>query len=155
MTGLRTRERPPAGLEPISPAWGGLVASIGLMVGTGRDLPLRLTFVALAFLIGGFLAGVRASARRPAHALAAVAVAYLLHAGFVVAARAIDAIGGPGPPALVGDGRGWALAAVVALAAAASGGALVGSWLRPAGQGNPYRPARERSQPSARRSNSR
>lgn len=147
MTGLTPRERPPGRIDPIAAAWGGLAASIGLMAGTGRDWPLRLVAAVLAFLVGGFLAGVRASARRPAHALLAAGVAYLLHAAYVMAARIIEVFGGPGAPPLAGGGALWALATLVALVAAGGGGALAGSWLRPAGS--------RRAQAPVRRSNSR
>ncbi len=61
-----------ARLDMIAVVWGGLVASIGLMAGAGRDWPVRLAAAALSFAIGGFLAGVRAAARRPMHAVGGV-----------------------------------------------------------------------------------
>ncbi len=126
--------RPASRVDPIPVAWGGLVASVGLMAGAGRDWPVRLAAAVLSFGVGGFLAGVRAAARRPAHAIAAGFVGYVIHTGFVVLARVIDAFGGPDAPAIApGTGREWVTAAVVALAAALAGGMVAHSWLTPAG----------------------
>jgi hypothetical protein len=125
--------RPTARLDPIAVAWGGLVASIGLMAGAGRDWPVRLAAAAIAFGLGGFLAGVRAASRRPLHALAAAVAGYAIHAAFVMLAVVIDALGGPEAPALVpGGGRDWAVAAGWALAFALVGGMIANAWLRPA-----------------------
>ena len=127
--------RPTARIDPIPVAWGGLVASIGLMAGSGRDWPLRLAAAALTFGVGGFLAGVRADARRPLHALAAGVTAYVIHACFVLIAGIIDALGGPDAPAfLPGSGRDTVIAAVWALAAALIGGLIAHAWLTPAGR---------------------
>lgn len=122
-------------LDLIAAVWGGLVASTGLMAGAGRDWPARLTAAALSFAVGGFLAGVRAAARRPFHAFAAWVAAYVIHACFVLLARLIHELGGPEPPDLVaGGGRDWLIAAGWALAFALLGGIIANSWLRPAGR---------------------
>lgn len=122
-------------LDLIAAAWGGLVASIGLMAGAGRDWPARLTAAALSFLLGGFLAGVRAAARRILHAGAAWVAAYVVHACFVALARVIEALGGPDAPDLVAGGAvDWVIAALWALAFALLGGVIANSWLRPAGR---------------------
>lgn len=127
--------RPTTRIDPIPVAWGGLVAAIGLLAGAGRDWPLRLGAAALAFGIGGFLAGVRASARRPAHALLAAVAAYAGHAAFVAVARIMDALGAPDAPALApGSGRDWLVGAAWALAFALAGGLLAHAWLSPAGR---------------------
>lgn len=111
------------------------MASIGLISGAGRDWPARLALAALTFGLGGFLAGVRASSRRPVHALAAAAAGYAIHACFVVIARVIDALGGPQAPALVpGTGRDWLVAAAWAVGLALVGGMVADAWLRPAGR---------------------
>ncbi|MGE0026592.1 MAG: hypothetical protein AB7O78_17420 [Thermoleophilia bacterium] len=124
-----------ARLDPIPVAWGGLVASIGLMAGAGRDWPLRLVASAVSFGLGGFLAGVRAAGRRPAHAIGAWIAGYAIHAVFVAIARTIEAFGGREAPALVaGAGRDWLVAAVWAFAFALLGGLVANSWLRPAGR---------------------
>ena len=120
-------------LDLIAAAWGGLVASIGLMAGSGRDWPARLTAAALSFALGGFLAAVRAAARRPFHAFAAWVAAYVIHACFVLLARVIEGLGGPDAPSLVPGGRTeWLIAAAWALAFALLGGIIANSWLRPA-----------------------
>ena len=122
-------------LDLIAAAWGGLIASLGLMAGSERDWPARLTAAALSFGLGGFLAGVRAAARRPLHAFAAWVAAYIIYACFVLLARVIEGLGGPGAPELVsGGGRDWAIAAAWALAFALLGGIIANSWLRPAGR---------------------
>lgn len=124
-----------ARLDMIAVLWGGLVASIGLMAGAGRDWPIRLGAAALSFGLGGFLAGVRAAARRPMHAAAAWLAAYVIHACFIALARIIDALGGPeSPPLAAGGGRDWLVAALWALAFALLGGVVANSWLRPAGR---------------------
>lgn len=125
--------RPAARIDPIPIAWGGLVAAIGLMAGAGRDWPVRLAVAAATFGLGGFLAGVRAASRRPAHAVWAAFAAYVIHACFVAIAWIIDHLGGPDAPALVpGGGRDWLVAAGWAFAAALIGGLIANAWLRPA-----------------------
>jgi hypothetical protein len=133
---LPPRRSPAAArLDPIPIAWGGLVSSIGLMAGASRDWPLRLVAAAVSFGLGGFLAGVRASGRRPAHAAGAWLAGYAIHAVFVAIARTIEASGGREAPSLVaGGGRDWLLAAVWALAFALFGGLVASSWLRPVGR---------------------
>jgi hypothetical protein len=122
-------------LDMIAVVWGGLVASIGLMAGAGRDWPVRLAAAALSFAIGGFLAGVRAAARRPTHAIGAWVAAYVIHACFIALAALIDALGGPSaPPLLAGGGTDWLIAAGWALAFALLGGVVANTWLRPAGK---------------------
>ncbi len=111
------------------------MASIGLMAGSGRDWPARLAAAALSFGLGGFLAGVRAAARRPFHAFCAWAAAYVIYACFVLIARIIEELGGPDAPELAaGGGRDWLVAALWALVFALLGGVLANTWLRPAGR---------------------
>ena len=136
MASLPPRRSPAAArIDPIPVAWGGLVASIGLMAGASRDWPVRLAAAAISFGLGGFLAGVRAAARRPVHAIGAWVAGYALHAIFVLIAWIIEAFGGREAPALEpGSGRDWLLAAAWAFAFALLGGLLANSWLRPAGR---------------------
>lgn len=123
-----------ARIDGMATAWGGLVASVGLMAGSGQEWPGRLAATAISFGIGGFLAGVRAEARRPAHGVAAAVAGHLLYAAFVAATRAIDALGGPDAPALLpGTTREWLLTLGWSGVLAVAGGAIAGSWLRPAG----------------------
>lgn len=122
-------------IDPIAATWGGLAGAIGLMVGSGRDWPLRLIAAAIAFALGGFLAGVRASSRRLAHGVAAWFAAYVIHAAFIVIATLVDALGGPAAPTLMpGGGGAWLTAAVWALAWALAGATLVNRWLTPGGR---------------------
>ena len=136
MASLPPRRSPAAArLDPIPVAWGGLVASIGLMAGAGRDWPIRLAASAVSFGLGGFLAGVRATGRRPLHAIGAWVAGYAIHAVFVAIARIIEAFGGREAPALVaGSGRDWLIAAVWSFAFALIGGLVANSWLRPVGR---------------------
>jgi peptidoglycan/LPS O-acetylase OafA/YrhL len=122
-------------LDMVAVGWGGLVCSIGLMAAAGRDLPLRLLATAASFLLGGFLAGVRASVRRPAHGLAAGVAGHVIYAVFVALASAIALFAEPDPPDLMPGGAArTGAAALWALAFALIGGLLAGSWLRPAGR---------------------
>lgn len=124
--------RPNVRIDPIPVAWGGLVAATGLMAGAGRDWPVRLALAALTFALGGFLSGVRAMARRRAHAVASAVAAYGFHAAFVVLTRVADALGGPDAPGIApGGGRDWVVAAGWALAFALLGGQLANAWLSP------------------------
>lgn len=125
----------------IAVGWGGLVASIGLMAASGRELAVRLLVSAGLFLLGGFLAGVRAALRRPLHAAAAGVVAHAIFALFVAIAAAIAPFVDPDAPELLAGGavRTGAVA-LWALAFATLGGLLAGSWLRPGhrGRGRAY-----------------
>ncbi len=124
-----------ARLDPIPVAWGGLAASLGLMVGAGRDWPVRLLAAALSFGIGGFLAGVRAAGRRVAHAIGAWVAGYVIHACFIVLANVIDVLGGPdAPPLVAGSGERWLYALGWSFLMALAGGLVANSWLRPAGR---------------------
>lgn len=130
MTTVPVRERDPVDL--IAAAWGGLVASVGLMAGAERDWPLRLALAALAFFVGGFLTGVRARSRRRLHGLVAAVFAYVIFGVFVALATIISTATGPDAPDPV---RGGAVAtlgtALWALAFALLGASLAERWLRP------------------------
>lgn len=105
------------------------------MVGSGRDWPLRLLAAAIGFGLGGFLAGVRASSRRIAHAVAAWIAAYVIHAAFIVIAGLIDVLGGPDAPTLVpGGAESWLTACLWALLWSLAGAVLVNRWLTPSGR---------------------
>jgi hypothetical protein len=126
-------------IDPIAAAWGGLVGAVGLMAGGPREIGQRLAIAIAAFLLAGFLAGVRAMNRRIRHAGYAWVVAQAIYAAFVLLAAVVDALGGPAHPDLVpGTGREWLLVNGVALGCALAGGAVANSWLRPGGQGKRY-----------------
>jgi len=120
-------------LEWVAVGWGGLVASIGLMAGAQRDMPVRLLASALSFGLGGFLAGVRASDRRTLHALAAAVAGYAIHGVFVALGALVHGLGGPAGPSIAHDGgRRWLVAAVWAGIFALIGGQVATVRLRPA-----------------------
>jgi hypothetical protein len=120
-------------LEAVAAGWGGVVAAIGLMVGVGRDWPVRLAVVGLGFLVGGFLAGVRAGDNRMRHAFGAAVAGFLLYGAFVVLAWLAHGIGSsPEPPGLVPDGANEpVVTAAWAVLAALVGGAVAQAALRP------------------------
>lgn len=128
-------------LDTIAVGWGGLVASIGLMAASGRELAVRLLVSAAFFLLGGFLAGVRAALRRPLHAAVAGVVAHVIFALFVAIASVIAPFVDPDAPELFAGGAARTGAvALWALVFATLGGLLAGSWLRPGhrGRGRAY-----------------
>jgi len=88
-------------MDLIGASWGGVVASIGLLAGSGRDLPVRLGALALAFVVGGFIGGARARGKRLRHVAVAFVVAYVIYAVFIGLAHVIHRVGGPTPPELV------------------------------------------------------
>lgn len=112
--------------------WGGLIAAIGLLVGAERGDTTRVVAVVVAFLVGGFLAGVRAEVLRPLHAAIAAIAAYAFHAVFVVVGHLASVIGGASSPSFVpGPTRTWLLTALLGLVAALAGGVVAMIWLRP------------------------
>lgn len=120
----------------VAVGWGALVASIGLMAASGRDLAVRLLVAAAFFLLGGFLAGVRASQRRPLHAVAAAVAAHVLFAVFVGLAMFISTfVDREAPDLFAGGAARTGAVALWALAFATLGGLLAGSWLRPGHRG--------------------
>jgi len=119
-------------LEGMAVGWGGLIASIGLLIGAERGDLTRAVAVAAAFLFGGFLAGVRAENLRPLHAALAAVAAYAFHAMFVVSGHLTSVLGGPSSPSFVpGATRTWVLTAFMGLVAAMIGGGIATTWLRP------------------------
>jgi hypothetical protein len=120
-------------LDGVAVGWGALAASIGLMIGSGRDWPLRLAITAAFFTLGGLLAGVRAVSRRRLHALAAGVAAYVIDGAFVGLAALIAPIDDLDAPDLIPGGLGrWAVTALWSLAFAFLGGLAADAWLRPA-----------------------
>ncbi len=112
--------------------WGGLISAIGLLVGAERGDLARAVAVAVAFLIGGFLAGVRAEVIRPLHSALAAIAAYAFHALFVIVGYLASVLGGPSSPSFVpGPTRTWLLTALLGIVAAIAGGFVATTWLRP------------------------
>lgn len=119
-------------LEWMAVGWGGLIAAIGLLFGAERGDLTRAVAVVVAFLIGGFLAGVRAEVLRPLHAAIAAAAAYAFHALFVIVGHLASVLGGPSSPGFVpGSTRTWLLTALLGLVAAVIGGGVAMTWLQP------------------------
>lgn len=112
--------------------WGGLIAAIGLLLGAERSDVSRGVAVGIAFLIGGFLAGVRAEEFRPMHAVLAAFAAYAFHALFVVVGHVAAFLGGPSAPGFIpGSTRSWLLTALMGVLLAGVGGTVATAWLRP------------------------
>lgn len=122
--------------------WGGLIAAVGLIAATGRGEIAQLSAAVIAFVVGGFLAGVRASDLRPLHAALAAVAAYLFYALFVALAGVGDLLGGPPAPEIAPGSNGtWAITAAVSVIAAVAGGVVASVWLRPHGRDQRRRPA--------------
>ena len=103
------------------------------MVAGGRDWPLRLGVVAVAFFIGGIVASARVDRGTVRHSLAMVVAAYVIHAAFVALATIIDRAGGPGAPELVpnADGGEWIIVLGWSLGFALAGGVVARLITRP------------------------
>ena len=122
-------------LEPMAVGWGGLIASIGLLVGAERSTVTRLLIVAVTFAFGGFLAGIRAEDLRAVHGIFVAIAAYLFYGLFVVVGHLIDFAGGPDAPEFMpGPNREWWLTAAVGAVAAFIGAGVAAAWLRPQGE---------------------
>ncbi|MFN8108904.1 MAG: hypothetical protein U0Y82_03540 [Thermoleophilia bacterium] len=121
-----------AWFDPIPAAWGGLVGAIGVMVGGGHSMPIRLSIAVVAYALGGFLAGVRAGTRRLPHALAGWVVSIAIALAFVLLSAAAHVFGADSEAELLPGGAGATLTTLaVGLAGCAAGGLLAHRWLRP------------------------
>lgn len=133
------RRRAVTRLDPVAAGWGGLTVGIGLLVGTPREIAQRVVVVCVLGVLGGFLAGVRAIGRRPAHAVAAWVAGVGFFAAFVLVTWLVDLFGGPDHAHLIPDGPvRSAVVLALSLLAALGGGTLANSWLRPGGQAGRY-----------------
>ncbi len=119
-------------IEALAIGWGGLFASIGLLIAAEWDPIPRAVAVAVTLGVGGFLAAVRAEERRALHSAAAAVAAYGFHAVFVLLGHGVALLGGPDAPHWApGENRQWGYTALTALVAALVGGFLASTWLRP------------------------
>ena len=112
--------------------WGGLIAAIGLLAGAERGDLVRVVAIGAAFLLGGFLAGVRAEILRPLHAALAAVAANAFYAFFVVIGHLASVLGGPSSPSFIpGTTRAWLLTVLFGVVIAMVGGGVAMAWLRP------------------------
>jgi len=111
------------GLEPMAVGWGGLVGTIGLAASAAAPLWVRALAIIGAFLIGGFLAGVRTLDHRALNAAAAWVFGWLLWAAICLVLAIVAAFGGPTDPEFApgSDGASLLIAAASLLAAAVGG----------------------------------
>lgn len=107
----------------MSVGWGGLVGTIGLAASAGSPLWVRAIAVIAAFLVGGFLSGVRTLDRRALNAAAAWVFGWLLWGAICVVLWIVSAFGGPGDPEYApgSDGAALLIAAASLLAAVVGG----------------------------------
>jgi hypothetical protein len=103
--------------------WGGLVGTIGLAASAGSPLWVRAVAVIAAFLVGGFLSGVRTLDRRALTAAAAWVFGWLLWGAICLVLWIVAAFGGPGDPEYApgSDGAALLIAAASLLAAVVGG----------------------------------
>jgi len=119
-------------IEWMAVGWGGLAAAIGLLATSSAGEGVRLGVVVVSFLVGGFLAGVRAEELRALHGALAAVAGYLFYAVFVLFATLADVLGGPDSPGfLPGPNATWGLTALVGIVLAVVGGVIASHWLRP------------------------
>lgn len=103
--------------------WGGLVGTIGLAASAGAPLWARAVAIIVAFLIGGFLSGVRTLDHRPLNATAAWVFGWVLWGVICLILAIVAAFGGPGDPEFAPgtDGAALLIAAGSLLAALVGG----------------------------------
>lgn len=103
--------------------WGGLVGTIGLAASAGSPLWVRAIAVIAAFLVGGFLSGVRTLDRRALNATAAWVFGWLLWGAICLVLWVVSAFGGPADPEYApgSDGAALLIAAASLLAAVVGG----------------------------------
>lgn len=104
-------------------SWGGLVGTIGLAASSGSALWVRAAAIVVAFLVGGFLSGVRTLDHRALNAAASWVFGWLLWGVICLALAIVAAFGGPGGPEFAPGTDGAALLiALGSLLAAVVGG---------------------------------
>jgi hypothetical protein len=104
--------------------WGGLVGTIGLVASAGSPLWVRALVIPVAFLVGGFLSGVRTLDHRPLNATAAWVAGWLLWAFICLVLAVVSALGGPDDPEFAPGGDAASLGTAAASLLAAVVGAL-------------------------------
>ncbi len=111
------------GLEPMAVGWGGLVGTVGLAASAGAPLWVRAVSIIGAFLVGGFLSGVRTLDRRALTAIGAWVFGWLLWGVICLVLAIVAAFGGPSDPEFApgSDGASLLIAAASLLAAIVGG----------------------------------
>jgi hypothetical protein len=111
-------------LEPMAVGWGGLVGTIGLAASAGSSLWVRALAIIGAFLVGGFLSGVRTLDYRVLNAVAAWVAGWLLWAFICLVLAIVSASGGPDDPEFAPGTDGASLVIATASLLAAVVGAM-------------------------------
>ncbi len=110
-------------LEPMAVGWGGLIGTIGLAASAAAPTWARALIIIAAFLLGGFLSGVRTLDHRSLNALGAWVFGWLLWAAIWIVLAIVSAAGGPADPEYApGSGSASLLIAAGSLLAALVGG---------------------------------
>ena len=111
------------GLEPMAVGWGGLVGTIGLAASAGAPVWVRAVAIIGAFLLGGFLSGVRTLDRRALTATAAWVFGWALWGIICIVLAIVATSGGPSDPEFApgSDGAALLIAAGSLLAAVVGG----------------------------------
>ena len=124
-----------ARFEIIAATWGGIVPALVLMATNTQPLGLRVALAVLAFAFGGFLAGVRATGRRPLHGIVGAIIGIVIYLVFIGLTRVASAVGiGPDGFSVAPSGPGrFALLSVAGIAASALAARAVGVLLGSAG----------------------
>ena len=105
--------------------WGGLVGLIGLAASSGAELWVRALAVLVAFLLGGFLSGVRTLDHRVATAAFAWLAGWVMWGAVVVILWIANQFGGPAEPEFAPGSNGAAiLIALGSLIACVLGGLM-------------------------------
>ena len=96
-------------IEPIAVGWGGLVGMIGLAASSGADLWVRALAVLAAFLVGGFLSGVRTLDHRSVTAVMAWLAGWIMWGAIVIILWIANQFGGPSEPEFAPGSNGAAI----------------------------------------------
>ena len=119
-------------LEPVAVGWGGLLGGASLVAGSALSGPLGPAIALGGCLVGGFLTGIRAPARRVVHGALTGGLAIGFYLVFIVLAQLAELLGARAvAPGLVPGGGMWALVFPLCLVAAAAGASVSDRMLRP------------------------
>ena len=111
-------------IEPMAVGWGALAGMIGLAASSGAELWLRAIVIIAAFLLGGFLSGVRTLDHRLGTALAVWGAGWLMWAVIVIILLIANWFGGPAEPEFAPGSDGAAILIALGSLVAALLGAL-------------------------------